>query len=225
MTIESTVFQRRRFVLERLERAGFERGGKGYELVRDFMDGEFQAILTVDAEGVLTGRVIDVMNEEEYEQLRNESFNGTYVNTVRAAYEDLLESIASQCCKDVLFSSEQANRITDLIAERFGTRPDFPFEQSQYKSYGVFRHGEEGKWFALIMGIKWDMLLKNGNTASVDVINLKIDPATGDELRSIPGIFPAYHMNRKHWITVVLDDTLADEEVARLIETSFELTS
>ncbi|MBR2522363.1 MAG: MmcQ/YjbR family DNA-binding protein, partial [Coriobacteriales bacterium] len=45
------------------------------------------------------------------------------------------------------------------------------------------------------------------------------------ELRSIPGIFPAYHMNRKHWITVVLDDTLADEEVARLIETSFELTS
>ena len=49
--------------------------------------------------------------------------------------------------------------------------------------------------------------------------------AQGDELRPIPGIYPAYHMNHKTWISVVLDETLPDEKILELIDTSYQLTT
>ena len=49
--------------------------------------------------------------------------------------------------------------------------------------------------------------------------------AQGDELRQIPGIYPAYHMNHKTWISVVLDETLPDEKILELIDTSYQLTT
>jgi predicted DNA-binding protein (MmcQ/YjbR family) len=40
-----------------------------------------------------------------------------------------------------------------------------------------------------------------------------------------PGIFPAYHMNKSHWVTAALDGTASEERVAFLTEVSFTLTA
>lgn len=62
--------------------------------------------------------------------------------------------------------------------------------------------------------------------AYVPVINLKIDdPAFRDMLVGEDGIFPAYHMNKEHWITVLLDGTVPFDEVIRLLEASYQATS
>ena len=74
------------------------------------------------------------------------------------------------------------------------------------------------------MNVKRDVLDKDGNTALTDIINVKIPPAKSDELRQIPGIYPAYHMNHKTWISVVLDDTLSDESIMDFINTIYQLT-
>lgn len=224
MTIEEDIFQRKRFYFEKLEPFGFCRTDGGYVYVHDFMDGDFRAIVSVSTDGAVTGKVIDVANDEEYVQMRYETFKGAFVGSVREAYEDLLQRIATQCCKDVFFRSDQSNRLTEHIFETYGIIPDFPFDQDRYKTSGVFRHPENRKWFALLMPITWNALLKNGCKDPVDAVNLKIDPAQGDELRAIDGIFPAYHMSHKSWISVVLDDTLSDKEIAPLVDMSFALT-
>ena len=204
---------------------GFSENGKDMILETDFMDGGFHSVLTVKADGSVSGRVIDVMNDEDYVQLRHENFNGAYVNSVRAAYRELLEDIASRCCRDVLFASDQANRITALIQERYGVSPDFPWDEDPYNAAGVFRHDDNRKWFGLIMNIRMGALLKNNDRSPVDVINLKLDTYDADRIRSVPGVFPAYHMNHRLWISVALNDTLHDEEVMILVDDSFRLTS
>lgn len=75
------------------------------------------------------------------------------------------------------------------------------------------------------MNVKREVLDKNGNTSLIDILNVKISPAQGDELRQIPGIYLAYHMNHKTWISVVLDETLPDEKILELIDTSYQLTT
>ena len=129
------------------------------------------------------------------------------------------------CCQDVLFASDQANRLTQCILERFQVEPDFPWEkEARYQAYGVFRHASNRKWFALIMRVKCAVLDKDGNPALVDVINLKIPPEHGEALLQLPGVYPAYHMNHKTWISVVLDDTQTDEAIMAWIEGSYRLT-
>jgi predicted DNA-binding protein (MmcQ/YjbR family) len=55
---------------------------------------------------------------------------------------------------------------------------------------------------------------------NVDVLNLKIDPKARDEILSIDGIYPGYHMNHKSWVSIVLDDKIDDEKVLDLLSVS-----
>ena len=220
--IEETVFSRKRWIESKMLAYGFHKANKTYILEKPFLDGDFKAILSVTLKGQVTGKVIDSMTQDEYYQLRQETATGPYVNRVRSAYRSLLTDIADSCCSDVLFASSQANRLTQAILDHFQVKPDFPWEHSsRYQSYGAFRHRSNRKWFALIMNVKREVLDKNGNTSLIDILNVKISPAQGDE----PGIYPAYHMNHKTWISVVLDETLPDEKILELIDTSYQLTT
>lgn len=89
-----------RFDSTRLEDYGFSAHNGKHTMSASFMDGDFCAELTVD-QGILTGIVIDVMNDEEYARFRNPDHNGPYVSTVRDAYERLLLDIAEKCCDEI----------------------------------------------------------------------------------------------------------------------------
>lgn len=115
----------------------------------------------------------------------------------------------------MFFASDQANRIANLIYERYGVKPDFPWKDDN----GVFRHLDNNKWFSLIMYVKWNALLKDGNTRMVNIMNLK-----SEEHYDIDGIYPAYHMNHKSWISLALDDTLSDSLIMELASKSYNLT-
>ncbi len=224
--IEETVFSRKRWIESKMLAYGFHKANKTYILEKPFLDGDFKTVLSVTPKGQVTGKVIDSMTQDEYYQLRQETATGPYVNRVRSAYRSLLTDIADSCCSDVLFASSQANRLTQAILDHFQVKPDFPWEHSsRYQSYGAFRHTSNRKWFALIMNVKREVLDRDGNTSLIDILNVKIPPAQGDELRQIPGIYPAYHMNHKTWISVVLDETLPDEKILELIDTSYQLTT
>ena len=224
-SIEACVFARKRWVLKKMLAFGFQQVGDDYVLERSFLNGDFEAILTVTEKGMVTGRVIDAISHEEYYQLRQKNAVGAYVNTVRSSYSALLEEIAAACCQTVLFASDQANRLTKCILERFQVAPDFPWEkETRYQSYGTFRHASNRKWFALIMHVKRAVLDKNDNPALVDIINLKIQPEQGEALRQLSSIYPAYHMNHKTWISVVLDDTHPDAAIMKWIDESYRLT-
>lgn len=224
MDIEEKLFRRKRMIPEKLLSFGFGKTEGGYAYTKDILNGDFRAHITVTEEGKVSGKLIDMMNSEEYAPLRNENFTGGYVGTVRGAYTGLLENIASSCFCDVLFASDQANRITSMILADYSVLPDFPWGEGRYQGYGTFRHPGNRKWFALIMNVRWDVLLKNKSTNTVDIINLKIDPAQGERLCSLEGIYPAYHMNHRHWISVTLNDTLDDGSVMELVEKSYEIT-
>lgn len=112
--------------------------------------------------------------------------------------------------------------LTEWIAQTYNTDPEFPWESSPESM--VFRHRENGKWFALAMAVPREKLgLPGGGRAWV--LNVKVDPLEAGSLRGEPGVLPAYHMNKEHWITVLLDGTVEEAKVCGLIDLSFEATA
>ncbi len=91
-----------------------------------------------------------------------------------------------------------------------------------YPTFAVFRHSNR-KSFAIVMDLQKDKLGLSGNDR-IDVVNLKCDPLLIGSLISKEGIFPAYHMNKEHWITVALDGSVPEEELMLLVDLSFEAT-
>lgn len=107
------------------------------------------------------------------------------------------------------------------IVQTYSAEKDNPW--IRFPKYTVFRHVNQ-KWFAVIMEVPRSKLGLQGND-SLEVINLKCQPALIGSLRGETGIFPAYHMNKEHWITVTLDGSVPTETIQMLLDMSFEATA
>lgn len=113
-------------------------------------------------------------------------------------------------------------KVYAYIEKAYRVLPEYPW--AKYDSNAVFRHSDNRKWFALVMCVERNKLGLSGE-GSVDVINLKIaDAMFHDMLVHTDGIVPAYHMNKDHWISVILDGTVEEEKVFELIDMSFAAT-
>ena len=108
------------------------------------------------------------------------------------------------------------------VKATFGTEPDYPWPQEP--EYAVLRHADNGKWYGIVMSVPLSKLGLPGK-GNVEIINVKSAQVLDMLLYGDPGILPAYHMNKKHWISVILDGSLADEIIVSLIQDSFSLTA
>ena len=112
--------------------------------------------------------------------------------------------------------------LTQYILDCYNVSPDHPW--MRYPNYDVFRHEDNQKWFALIMNITPDKLGLPG-TDFLDVVNLKSDPSLIRMLLYESGFYPAYHMNKTSWITIVLDNSVSNEKIKNLLDLSYEATA
>jgi len=108
------------------------------------------------------------------------------------------------------------------IFDHYSTEPDYPWPGAP--NHAVFRHGGNRKWFALVLDVPRNKLGLPG-TQMIDVVNLKCDPILIGSLRGEPGIFPAYHMNKAHWVTATLDGTIGQNEIKWLVDMSYDLAA
>ena len=115
--------------------------------------------------------------------------------------------------------------VLEYALRQFDVRPDSPFDEDFDTM--VLRHPVSGKWFGLIMNVAEDRLsLESGRRGGfADVLNVKCDPEVGASLVNGKSIIPAYHMNKRHWISIILDGSMTDEEILPLIAESWALTA
>ena len=107
------------------------------------------------------------------------------------------------------------------IENNYGVTGERMWEK--HPTFRVFRHRENRKWFAVIMGVPRDKLGLSG-TEELPVVNLKCDTRMIGDFRREPGIFPGWHMNKAYWLTVSLDGTVAEDKLRFLLDMSYELT-
>lgn len=111
--------------------------------------------------------------------------------------------------------------VLKFAKSQYGTTPDHPW--TTHPHYAVLRHDDDKKWYCLVMNVPRDKLGLSGD-GEVDVIDIKCDPALVGSLRQSAGFLPAYHMNKEHWLTVLLDGSVPKKQIETLISQSYELT-
>ena len=110
--------------------------------------------------------------------------------------------------------------LDELIFRSYEVSPEYPWQDC---NYSVYRHKENSKWFAVCMTIPAKRLGISKDSL-IDIVNLKCRPDMLDWLWDQANVHPAYHMNKSHWISVVLDKNTDMELFEGLLDVSFELT-
>lgn len=221
MNIESEIFKRTKMNPGKLIDYGFVKQHARYIFSKNFMNDNFKAYITVNSQGVVSGTIYDLNMGDEYVNFRIKNQNGAFVNQVREEYTNILKDIAARCFDQKFFIFDQANRITDHIVKMFQSEPEFLW--TKYPGYGIFRNPTSRKWYAVIMNIDKSRI-DSKESGEVEVINLKLKASMISDLLMQTGFYPAYHMNKKNWITIILDDTISDEVILNYIQDSHALT-
>ncbi len=118
-------------------------------------------------------------------------------------------------------NNECDKEVIKYIDEQYFAKPEYLWEKTPEAA--AFRHSGNKKWFALIMEISKDKL-RLKSSEKVKIINLKCDPVMIGSLIDGKRFFPGYHMNKEHWITLLLDGSIDMTEIAPLIDFSYNLT-
>ena len=222
----SYIFRSAKLIGEQLENAGFVKSDGGtsgqggephaFTLRRTICDGDFYALINLNpTEETLTVQVYDSATNEKYALFDNNRAHGTFVGAMRKEVQKIIEEIRANC----FYSADVKEKYIAFLKERFGAQPDFPWADTH--DFSVFR-AENQKWFALIMKIKYKQLGLSGDE-EVWVVNMKADADKIAALIDKKSIFPAWHMNKKHWITVLLSAATDFDRLCALTERSFEL--
>jgi len=209
MGFGTDIFARYRPVVAKLPAAGFVRSGREWAVRFDILFGRFQAelrlpdgkpprITVFDPEGV------------EYTLIHVAGADGEFVNRVRESCLGRLTEIRDRCFAEKRFCGEQTERLADALRERYGDLPDDPWN-GRYPGIGVFRRRDGRKWYAIVMNVDGVHVGRPG--ARCEVMAIRAGESRVAELLENDGFFPAYHMNRKNWVSVVTDGALSDEVI------------
>ena len=111
----------------------------------------------------------------------------------------------------------QSNRLAQYISTEYQVSPEFLW--ARFPGCAAFRHPGSGKWFGIIMNVDRGKLI-SGETGEVEIINIKLDELAESHIDNV-SILPPYHQTKKKWVTVILDDSLADEEIWKMIDIGY----
>lgn len=213
------IFKAYQFNSKKAKEYGFIENQGVWTYSLTILKGDFLMKITVE-DSDLTFQVFDQETGELYPQVHMESMRGTFVGSVREACLEVLYSIRKACFEVQEFLCPQTKRIMAFVQEKYGNQLEYLWEKSP--DTAVLRHEDNQKWYAILMRISWDRLDK-GRDGLVEAVNLKHDQVA--DLLSQNGIYPAFHMNKRYWISLPLDDTLTDERILELFKRSWFLTS
>ena len=108
----------------------------------------------------------------------------------------------------------------EYCLNKYGTSPDYPFDKDFETA--VLRHTDNRKWYAIVMRVSRRKFGFDSDEV-IDVVNLKLPTEMFGSFDASDGVYPAYHMNKLHWISVLLPDA-PDDVVQFLVNVSFKAT-
>ena len=109
--------------------------------------------------------------------------------------------------------------IFEYVKKQYGTIPEYLWSSSPDSA--VLRH-QNGKWYAVIMNAEKSKLGLNGD-GTVEIIDVKCDPEMTGMIIQTYGFLPGYHMNKQHWITILLDGTVGESKILDFLNMSYDL--
>ena len=219
MRIEEDLFQKYSTDENKLVEYGFKSDGGKQVFVKDLPEEEFRIL--IEYSGTFSGAAIDLSTGEEYVNYRRADAGG-FSAEIKDKYVGLLKDIRDHCCINQHYESEQAKRIISHIREKYGDTPEFLWKA--FPAFAAVREKSGKKWYAVLGSVPLYKLDKNTTSAQkAEIINLKVGDV--EAMLKKEGYYPGYHMNKKYWISVILDDTIADTEIHQLIADSLKSVS
>ena len=199
---------------------GFKMYDNKYMYSEKICNNQFERIVEIK-DNLVTSKLIDLLNEEEYVLVDVQDSIGEFVGKVRQEYEGKLDHIINNCTEKEIFKQNQTKQIIKYIKEKYEDELEFLWEKLE--NAAIWRNKQNNKWYGLLMKIEENKLGINSERM-VEAINVRYQKEESQKIVDNKKIFPGYHMNKKSWITIKLDNSVETRRIKELIDNSYNLS-
>lgn len=193
---------------------GFSKVGDYYILQSDIDVENFNVIVKIGKDSFEVN-VIELPFSEEYILFNVLDSKGKFVSKIRKKVNELIEDIVKSC----FISLDYRKILLDYVREKYGTIPEEPWEDNNHTT---IKTSNSKKWYGIFMYLPYKTLGLD-KSGKIDVLNVKLNPELIESLIDKKHFFPAYHMNKKYWITILLNSDIDLDLIKSLIDESFKL--
>ena len=216
----SSRFKNKTIDFNKLIQYGFTKIDNQYIYKTTICDGLFEMIVIISNDSK-TSKLIDAMNDEEYIMADIQDSVGEFVGKVRQEYENKLNDIINKCTYKDVFKSKQAKEVIEYIKNKYNDDLEFLWEK--FDDNAIWRNKKNNKWYGLLVTLS-ERKIGIESDKVINMIIIRYQPENIENIVDNKLIYPGYHMNKRSWITIKLDDTMEIEKIYRYIDNSYDIS-
>lgn len=215
------IFHRRKLNINKLLNYGFKSKEIYWIYDTTIMNGAFTLHISVLENGDVNTDLIEKETNEPY-ILYKTNASGTFVGEVRTEIEKVLRKIADECYDFSVFKTEQTLKIIDYVRSTYGDELEFLW--TKFPDNAVWRRKDNNKWYGAILTVSRNKLGLPSNEV-VEIIDLRLEKEQMPKTVDYERYFPGWHMNKKSWYTIILDNSVSTDEICYRIDKSYKLAN
>ncbi len=216
----SSIFKSRKMNSGRLTAYGFREEGGAFFLTKPLRETDFVLTVTVYASGEVSTLITDTAVNEPYTLHLAGDAVGSFVGSIRQQYEEILADVAKYCFDSDIFKKEMSKEVIAFVRKTYGDELEFLWASSPGSA--VLRRKDTGKWYAVLLTVCARKLGIDSDEI-IEILDFRVEPDELQKLLARGVYYPGWHMNKKHWCTVVLDGSVALEDICERLQVSYAL--
>lgn len=213
------IFRRKKAIAKKLDIYGFQKIKTAYKYNVDILNGEFRLDVTVGKNPVPDTKLTEISTGEEYVLYKTNAV-GKYIGEVKSAVAGVLQDIADRCFETAIFKAEQSIALISYVREKYGDEPEYLWDKSPNNA--IWRRQDSKKWYGVLLTVS-RRKLGFPSDEIVEIIDLRSEPDKLESLIDNEHYLSGWHMNKKHWYTIVLDGSVPTDEICRRVNDSYML--
>lgn len=204
----------------KLLKYGFIKENEKYIYKTYICDDQFEVNIVISNTDKYS-KLIDLESEIEFALVDVESVEGQFIGKLRQEYEEIITDVVVKCTSKEAFKSNQAKEVIEYIEKKYGDKLEFLWEK--FDDNAIWRNKQNNKWYGALLIVSESKLgLKSDN--KIEIIDLRYQKEKIENIVDNEKIFLGYHMNKKSWITIKLDNSLDTKIICDLIDNSYNLS-
>ncbi len=121
------------------------------------------------------------------------------------------------------FKSSQAKLLTEYVDLQYGCALEYLWPKTPNNA--IWRRGDNGKWFGVILTVGANKIMPGADGAPIEILDIRCAPGFIDFVVDKKNVFPGWHMNKRHWITIPLDGRMNIAQIKSLLDASYEIAA
>ena len=122
-----------------------------------------------------------------------------------------------------VFNSPQAQEVIAYVRKKYGDELEFLWQK--FPKNAIWRNKDNQKWYAALLAVPRNKLAGQTSEEEVEIIDIRFQKNEALEFaESNDNVFPGYHMNKNNWVTIILDGSMATEQILELLDQSYRIS-